>query len=290
MTRAVFLLWALALGLLAVYLIGVLRPPLRALETRDGGPACAARSDALKGAPLVVVVAHYDEDLSYWLQDDTLPVVICSKADAGDPCCHAAANIGDQHIHYMQWIVANYDCLPLRVAFVDAHVFDWHSDFDMLAYLRCLVHEPDLPSRDLFHPLTTADAQDHAILHQHIALHAHEAAGEDLDGLWAAVSQHNGTAVPDHVAMVGGAQFLVSRDRILRRPRTSWEELLRFIRDHEPPLHSHSPLSYALEYLWHVILFEPLKMDSPVPVLGGARCAQLRRPAGVAGASRETLV
>jgi hypothetical protein len=231
-------------------------------------------------ARVAVVVAHYNEDLR-WLERSVLPLSICSKTltewrDLDASCCHKE-NIADQHIHFVKWILANYRALPPHIAFIDAHERDWHGNFRILDYLRCLIDDPALPQHDIYHPLTGISG-DHSGNYEQWGKRWHEIKAEQegqMQRLWDIISYHSGAPCPTRISHHCCAQFLVTRDRILKRPRESWLELYHFIVDAESPITTHSPISYALEYSWHMLMGDSPETAAQKP-LGSLECVALR--------------
>jgi hypothetical protein len=228
---------------------------------------------------MTVVVAHHNEDVE-WLSRINLPKHLCSKS-AGLPgldlSCSHEENIGDQHIHFVKWILAYYDTLPDYVAFIDAHERDWHGDFDLPAYLQCLLSDEAVPLRDVYHPLTSLSHTRKLGFHMNWDKHWEEittAREASMKELWAITSEHTGAPYPTRVSHHCCAQFLVSRDRILQRPRESWLELYKFLCK-APPITTHSDLSFAMEYSWHMLLGESPQSEEQSP-LGSPKCLQRR--------------
>lgn len=224
----------------------------------------------------VAVVAHYDESIE-WLQNTSFPVVFCSKQKIpeADPTCSYPENIADQHLHFVQWIIANYDNLPKHIVFMDAHERDHHTNYDMVEYLTCLTRHLDRIPADVYHPLNQADEQNRDA----ILLDTAESTKQRLEtlGEWG-VKLRTLLGLPPDIPELGHhccATFLVSRSRIVARSLEFWRSLAKILAEGKPP--SHGDLSYCMEYLWHVILGEPMKVTDRVPVLCTEECGHLRR-------------
>ncbi len=75
---------------------------------------------------VVVVIAHYNEDLS-WVSKIKYDHVVYSKTLAkGTNVHHQPINKGNEATAYMQYIVDHYDTLPEYMLFVHGHEKSWH--------------------------------------------------------------------------------------------------------------------------------------------------------------------
>jgi hypothetical protein len=90
---------------------------------------------------LIIVSAHYNENLE-WLKQSECPIVICSKetskghAIAPNKKC-SLPNRGREAASYIKFILAFYDDLPRRIAFIHGHQIAWHQSIDLLSAIRC---------------------------------------------------------------------------------------------------------------------------------------------------------
>lgn len=76
----------------------------------------------------VVVVAHYNEDLS-WVSRIKYKHVIYSKSINDDPSViFQRINKGNEASAYLQYILDNYHALPEYVFFVHGHDTSWHHE------------------------------------------------------------------------------------------------------------------------------------------------------------------
>ncbi len=90
---------------------------------------------------LIIVSAHYNENLG-WLKQSEYPVVICSKETSKGHAIRPnkkclLPNRGREAASYIKFILAFYDNLPRRVAFIHGHQTAWHQSLDMLSAIRC---------------------------------------------------------------------------------------------------------------------------------------------------------
>lgn len=77
---------------------------------------------------VIVVVAHYNEDLS-WVQRIKYKHIIYSKTIKSDPSViFQPLNKGNEASAYFQYILDNYNTLPEYVFFVHGHDTSWHHE------------------------------------------------------------------------------------------------------------------------------------------------------------------
>jgi hypothetical protein len=94
-----------------------------------------------KKSNLVIVTAHYNEDLE-WLKKSRHPVVLCDKPGAKsssftpDKSCTLNVNRGREASSFLKYIVENYDRLPERIAFIHGHEETWHQRYPDTSYKR----------------------------------------------------------------------------------------------------------------------------------------------------------
>ena len=81
---------------------------------------------------LTIVTSHWKEDLT-WLTKSKFPVVLIDKEGA-DPSPfvpqHVIPNLGRESTAYLKYIIENYDSLPEAVAFIHGHETAPHQNHD----------------------------------------------------------------------------------------------------------------------------------------------------------------
>ena len=200
---------------------------------------------------LVVVSSHYQEDIE-WLKNANARAVVCSKTLASPLCEHTNQNKGREATSYLKFIIDNYDALPKHVAFIHGHQNAWH------------------------HQLKTNRGED--ILHvvQHCAKYqeygfvslnncqiddrnnANAIMMYMRDVFWDPVFRpYLNRDMPNYVFHDCCAQFIVSRDRILRLPRAAYAHWFNYCMHEDPTNDGGFKLSIAFEYIWHIIFGEP---------------------------------
>lgn len=125
-------------------------------------------------------------------------------------------NVGREGHTYFTYISEHYDVLPEHVIFLQGRPFD-HSP-NVLARLDHYLHseKPDFEFiSEQIHYSTLNTERDRYYQCSHIHKN------------WERVF---GTSVPDHECIFGaGAQFIVSRDRILQHPKSFYENLVKML-------------------------------------------------------------
>jgi len=174
---------------------------------------------------MTIVVARYQEDTS-WLSHlrDVTPFVV-NKFFHNDPAPGVVLpNIGRESHSYLWYIVNHYVCLDDYTCFVQGSPF-FHCP-NIIEVINNFDTSTDFfPMGTVFH--TVKDACPH---HSDLVV-------SDFEDM---------IKMPDAWSFQGGAQFIVSRDRILRHPREFYQQLLdrHFTNEHTP---------WCLERLWAFI-------------------------------------
>lgn len=223
---------------------------------------------------VTVVANQYSEDVG-WLErgigeGGVDGVVVCTKPGSTHPqdpaCPRARRNRGREASAYLAYIVANYDRLPKRVAFLHGHEDAWHQSFPggILAAIRSADPAHGYVSLNLrSHPgVGVYDLEDRA------ALGPHTAAGFDaLRRRWGTHFQEHLGPLPRRFFHDCRGQFVVSRERIHRHPRRAYERWLALFDDGDDDDDEYA-LALGFEFVWHYIFGEPAVCEDGA----GGRC------------------
>lgn len=200
---------------------------------------------------LTVVTSHWKEDLT-WLTKSPFPVVLIDKVGS-DPspfvAQHVIPNQGREASAYIKYIVENYDSLPEAVAFIHGHETSVHQKherplLDVIAGANVAKYG-FVPVNNMHFGGEFADSKDGTIR---------------LHSFWERLclgTVFRGQAQPEHrgpMVYELGAQFVVSRERILRNPKMLYEGWLHIMMGHPDFA---DEFAYILEAAWHVIFGEP---------------------------------
>jgi len=213
---------------------------------------------------ILLVVSHWKDDLIWLFEQEVFPYVVAEKL-SDDPICGVPVNLGAEASSYLKFILNNFRDLPRSVAFLDEHERSWHQPFDMIEKLSRL----DTPSHDAYIPLNDLriDSED-----------KHRAWDHDLfKPVWdAVVRPHLEMECPARIICDGSSQFLVSRDLILARPISLYEDLYRYTvgtkrwpgdeKWRDARGYPYRPGGkrgswkggvYFLEWIWHIVFGQP---------------------------------
>jgi hypothetical protein len=209
---------------------------------------------------LLLVVAHWNEDLNWLTSQNDFPYVIARKL-SDDPICGVPVNKGAESSSYLKFIINNWDDLPKRVCFLHGHERSWHQEFDMIEKLRGIKNTTGFP--DHFFPLNDlrVDTMEE-FRHWKYEL---------FSPVWnAVVKPHLKMECPGRIICDGSAQFIVSREciRVDRLPLyqdlydycigtkrwegdEEWRDASGYI--YSPGGQNYYGGSFFLEWIWHLV-------------------------------------
>jgi len=249
-------------------------------ETREtmsssASAACPEGSVNLAGPNVELVVSAADEDPS-WLSELDTPTVVyqhdlsgrkshcyerghCPELDylgstlgrtflenlpRSQPLSFVSIpNVGDEAAAYLRHILNRYDALPQALVFLHNHAMAWHATFDMPQRLqdtcynladgyRSLNEGPDFDADSHCIALNNASSPaEHALFSRH----------------WTDVFQPELGPYPARVCIDCCAQFVVSRERLLRHPKRFYEQLLNIVLSGDT----------SMEYEWRMLFVAP---------------------------------
>ena len=203
---------------------------------------------------IIIVSSHWEENLD-WLTDIDKAVVVCGKEGEktapieSSPKCKTSNN-GREASSYLKFIVNNYDNLPKYVAFIHGHESAWHQKKNILQ----LIAENEWKNKGYF------------TLNGHISgdWNSNHELWPLLYKLWPNYFKDDlKMDCPTHMEHDCCAQFIVSRDRILRHPRNVYEKWLNLaLNDYKEYNIKDRDMAILFEWIWHIIFGEPV---APVP-------------------------
>lgn len=242
----------------------------------------------LTGSEVELVVSAFDEDLSWLAEIDVHTTVYVhnrSSKDAyrnsfqmGKPIDFSIAwasqktlearnsfrthpihfvdipNVGEEHFAYLTHILQRYDNMPPAMVFLHGHRSAWHAPFNMDSKLIKTRFDPAEGYRNLnagFKELNPKGNPSDGWCVGPTWKH------EDLwryGRHWADVFQVVQGPFPEKICHICCAQFVVSRERLLRVPRKSYEALHRFMQvDDGLP----GPPGLGMEQWWRFLFAKP---------------------------------
>jgi hypothetical protein len=212
----------------------------------------------LKLMSLTIVTSHWKENLE-WLTKSKFPVVLIDKEGA-DPSPfvpqHVIPNLGNESTAYLKYIIENYDNLPEAVAFIHGHETSCHQNHD----------------RPLLEVIEGANWQKYGFVPINNTHYAYgfldEYVQERVSSLFTTSNPIRLYTFFDRlcIPLKGpkpdegapwiydlGAQFVVSKERILANPKKLYEGWY-YIFNHN--LDFTKEFGYILEKAWHVTFGE----------------------------------
>lgn len=192
---------------------------------------------------LTIVSSHYKEDLN-WLKETDLKVVVCSKV-TDNPECPRQENKGREVTSYLQFIITNYDDLPSHVAFIHGHQKAWHQKFKkpLLEVIKCADYEnygyislnnKFIDDRDEKNPIMVTMK-------------------EVWDELFRPYLDRD---CPTHLYHDCCAQFIVSKELILKHPKETYQHWFDYVIKDEKFDDGGYKIGKVFEYLWAIIFGE----------------------------------
>lgn len=200
-----------------------------------------------------IVSSHYNEDLSWLINQDSYPYFIYSKNAEFvkrflDERPHMSnrvklmENKGNEAGSYLSFIIENYENLPDHVAFVHGHDRAWHQGKSIYDYLSAYDGENYLPLSDTyFRNVLYRDDNQHggSLLYSH------------MDTLWKDVPEI-ALPFPDRLELTMCAQFVVPKKAILKNNVFVYRKLLSwlFAQTHMSQYRS----AILFEQLWYYLM------------------------------------
>ena len=262
------LIIAVMVALLTAVLISVVRKKNR----------CKAMSGKTwdTNTPLIIVTSHFKENLD-WLKAAKVPVHVCHKEGGAEFDRSVATggvtvlpNTGHEAGAYLGFIIKYYDNLPQHVAFIHGHQTAWHQSHDLLDW----IHRANFRDHAYISlnqktwRCTREDKEDWKIIAPY------------MDTLWDAhFRPFLHTDRPPHLKGDCCAQFVISRDRILRLPLAAYEDWQRLLAtQHESARQYYASFGHVwgkdgtgalgtmFESMWHFIFGEDAEMVQPAGI------------------------
>ena len=221
-------------------------------------------------AELIIVTAHYNEDLAWLKHQHEFPVVVCDKVGAGaipfspDSKCSLKVNRGREASSFLKFIIEYYDDLPRHIAFVHGHEFADHQKlpFGIIEGIRrAKKHDFDYISLNArahynhLHNTSTARSDSNAnnvVDASHWFSHpGHHFLRRHWDSHFAGIL---GGDFPEHLGYMCCAQFVVSRRAIRRHPKEAYMRLYELVMDQTKGTDYEAAV--AIEFIWHILFGE----------------------------------
>lgn len=166
-------------------------------------------------------------------------------------------NKGHESMAYLTYVIDNYDSLPSMLAFLHSHASGflsaWHTDTPLHSNIDAL-STLQLPFvRQNGYVNLRCNQNPGCLLHQRFNKHVTPEVWHEIFGNASkSVSSYQGNKnwVPEQVGAACCAQFAVSRDRVLQRPKSDYETFRTWVTDTGK---SDRQSGRVMEFLWHII-------------------------------------
>lgn len=215
----------------------------------SGDPVASGAGDPAASGDRHVIVAKYDEDVS-WLRQlsPQYNVTIYQSHDPNGE--HFVENYGNEASKYLQYIVDNYDVLPDSMMFLQAGRMDWHDPMAKDILLRdwdwsAVNSNGGMRSLPTAAPCLIEDSEEDPSAENRqwpyqegcpgVAEHYPKQMAT-LRDIWPDVFQEELGALPSKWLTHCCAQFQVSRDAVQRHPKEFYERLFHWTLDHDKEL------------------------------------------------------
>jgi hypothetical protein len=189
----------------------------------------------------VIVTSHYKENLE-WLKKAPWKVILVDHEGADASWLKPTTiipNRGREASSYIRYILDNYETLPEHIAFIHGHEDAWHH-----------LNGPILPQIE--NAKLTPD--------MYLNLNARMGDHKDMNSIrpdWHMFKKWLGPLPNEPPCAPGCAQFIISKNRILRQPKEFYEALYFHVTH---PYRDHYGIGCFYEYIWHYIFGEPWNM------------------------------
>ncbi len=185
-----------------------------------------------------VVIARYNEDIS-WANN----INNCLIYNKGNPItntphpCIQLNNVGREGHTYLYHIINNYDNLDDYTFFLQGNPFDHISDLEsFFSLFKNNIDKPFTPIYRLKYVTTLESDNTHL-------------GGLPLLECFNIFFDKKGKFSPSHPFEFGaGAQFIVSKESILSRPKSFYERIIKLVDYDINPIEG-----FCLERFWHMI-------------------------------------
>jgi len=194
-----------------------------------------------------IVVSRYNEDIK-WLLPFKLITIIYNKGDDKDRVLHnfntiKLKNIGRESHTYLYHIVNNYNNLKERTIFIQGRIND-HKVLDFEDYFK--------DTYDFIAKTSNLKTDKLKTMIEHYGKWSKEDMQKceytPYDWIEKVIGINMNEIMNDETKVIWGANFSVSKEMILRKPKIFYENLLRFLDNHINPEEGH-----YMERAWYIL-------------------------------------
>ena len=185
-----------------------------------------------------IVVAHYNEDLTWLRRFRLTPIHVYSKGNLATISCfkHILPNIGREAHTYLSYIIERYDTLPRIVFFTQGKIFDHIRGVNIS---RIFLGITKCSSNYVF----TTEPHDFRITDYRGALKPAECVFDE----WFHKYVDDTVDIKSGINVYYAAIFSVCREKILSRPKSFYEELIKQLDE------NNTEVAHYFERSWYYI-------------------------------------
>ena len=188
-----------------------------------------------------IVVAHYNENLDWLKEFNTAKINVYSKGNlATIPCIqHKLPNIGREAHTYLSYIIERYDSLPSYLFFTQGKIQDHYE----LKRIRNIFLHPFI-HRNYSQNFTKGFVSGFRLrAYNRISLKEAECVFDE----WFHKYVDSTVNIQDGIQIYWGAIFSVRREKILTRPKSYYEELIKQLDE------NNTEVAHYFERSWYYI-------------------------------------
>ena len=190
---------------------------------------------------VIIVANHYNEDLK-WLEPfvQNKSAIVCSKKYYSS-MCDVPINKGREASGYLKFIIDNFHNLPKNMAFLHGHEKAYHQKYNILKLIKCAKI-----NQYGYFGLNHCYFDDRKIATNKIM--------KEMQKIWYGhFKPFLKRECPIYLLHDCCAQFIVSRERVLRNSRGAYQHWYQLLMKTKNDYH----LGLVFEYIWHIIFGEP---------------------------------
>ena len=211
---------------------------------------------------LVIVVAHFNEDLD-WLKQSKYPIIVCNKKGSGsmnfiqDENCTMDINRGREASAFLKYIINNYDNLPNKIAFIHGHETAYHQ-----RYPYGILKAIENANIDKYGYISLNNELQSIILqnnkfdrnHPKVIFGTDDVHHLEMKNRWSELYEKElNYEFPKALRYQRSAQFIVTKEKIRSHSKKFYQDLYNYVIDLKNDDYT---TSVVLEFSWHMIFGE----------------------------------
>ena len=172
-----------------------------------------------------IVISRFEEDLRWTHCFNPADIIVFNKGKSYVHGAHVLDNVGREGHTYFHYIVNNYDNLPENICFLQGYPFD-HSP-NLFQNLSKIMQQPELKNgfqylSENFYTCNLLYCKQHPNL--------------PLFDTYVKLFENSSISKTQDIQFGSGAQFVVSRENILQRPKSFYVKLVKMLSSARNPI------------------------------------------------------